>query len=143
MSYTKTLLAGAAICALCTVPALATTAPSLHIAGIDSRMHAHVKSGFTKPDITHLTETITFTGSLSASADYKVPVLLWAETWQNTLTCIPPTDEVGKFPNRTTVAKITVGTSTGPTSVSSCLVRVPLRELPPSRRAESCLAEPR
>ncbi|MGB7869020.1 MAG: hypothetical protein WBM01_12210 [Mycobacterium sp.] len=26
-------------------------------------------------------------------------------------------------------------TSTGPTSVSSCLVRVPLRELPPSWRA--------
>lgn len=115
MSYTKTLLAGAAICALCTTPALARTAPSIHLAGIDSKAKAHIKN-IIKPDITHITETITFSAFLSASADYKLPVLLWGETWQDTATCIPPSDERGRFPQRTAVAKISVGTSTGPTS---------------------------
>lgn len=115
MSYTKTLLASAAICALCTTPALARTAPSIHVAGIDSKAKAHVKN-IIKPDITHITETITFSASLSASADYKLPVLLWGETWQDTATCIPPNDERGRFPQHTAVAKISVGTTTGPTS---------------------------
>jgi hypothetical protein len=46
----------------------------------------------------------------------KTKTVLWGETWQNTNTCVPPKQESLKIPKKDKVAKITVGTSTGPTS---------------------------
>jgi hypothetical protein len=114
MSFAKTLLAGAAVCALCTAPALA--APSIHLAGADSLAKAHVKTNVIHRNATTLTETITFTGTLSTATFHKVPTLLWAETWQDTATCIPPANEKGSFKQTTAAAKVSNGSSTGATS---------------------------
>lgn len=120
MSYTKTLLAGAALCALCAAPALARTAPSIHLAtsGFDSPSKlVHVKSNAGADKTGHLTLTYSFSASLS-SADYKVPVQFIQYTWQDTATCIPPANEGMKITKskKDMTAKIGVGTSTGPTS---------------------------
>lgn len=124
MSLTKTLLAGVAACALCTAPALARTAPDVHLGGIDTSFAmktgsaAHIKSNGVHRDATDVTETVTFTGSLSISASHKVPLLLWAETWYQPSTCTQPANETGKFPKKTKAASIKTGTSTG--NISGC-----------------------
>jgi len=120
MSFTKTLLAGAALCALCTVPALAAP-PSIHMGGIDNAMT--MKIGHTKSDMKQagrpsFTETVTFTGTLSAASDLKVPVLLWAETWYSSASCTQPAHQVLTVPKTTAFAKIAHGTSSG--TISGC-----------------------
>ncbi|MEO8926747.1 MAG: hypothetical protein ABI306_06240 [Caulobacteraceae bacterium] len=117
MSYTKTLLVGVALCAFCTAPALARQAPPIHLASMDSAMHAHVKTNVAHHNFTSFTETITFTGTLSQAANHEVPVLLWGETWQDTATCLPPSrEDLDINPRKTGVGTIRIGTSTGPTS---------------------------
>jgi hypothetical protein len=119
MSYTKTLLAGAALCALCSAPALAG-APSVHLAtsGFDSPSKMiHSKTHGGNPNNTDVTLTYSFTAQLSASADYHVPIQFIQYTWQNTATCIPPKHENFEIvPRKSATAKISVGTTTGPTS---------------------------
>jgi opacity protein-like surface antigen len=124
MSFTKTLLAGAALCALCTAPALARTAPPIHLAGIETPLKmkpgapGHYKTNGVHPDVPSFTETITFSGSLSKSSFKGVPVMLWGETWFDFSTCMEPTKEKGVFPKSSPAAKIASATSTG--TVSGC-----------------------
>jgi hypothetical protein len=119
MTLAKTLLAGAAFCALCTAPALALAAPHLHMVGAEDNIlkvkpgSLHTKTNRTQPGIQDVTYTLTLSGSLPP---LKTPTLLWAYTWQDTNTCIPPKKEGLTFPKKDKVAKISVGTSTGPTS---------------------------
>ncbi len=120
MSFAKTLLAGAAVCALCTAPALARTAPNIHLAGsgFDSPAKLiHSKTNAGNPNVTDITQTFSFSISLSDSSFYRVPVQFNQYTWQNTQTCIAPTRQFMTLaPRKTNAAKITVGSSTGPTS---------------------------
>jgi hypothetical protein len=125
MSLTKTLFASAALCALCTAPALARgLAPSIHVAGIESASSmkvgaaAHSKTNAANPDRPSFTETITFTGTLSTASAHKVPILLWAETWYSSASCTQPTNEKLITPKTTAVARIHHGTSTG--NISGC-----------------------
>jgi hypothetical protein len=124
MSLAKSLLAGAAICALCTAPALSREAPNIHIASADTPLTMKVGSGLhqktssARPDVGTFTETLTFTGSLSFVAFKKTPTMLWGETWYDPSTCAAPTNEKGKFPRTTAIAKISTGTSTG--NISGC-----------------------
>jgi hypothetical protein len=121
MTLAKTLLASAAVCALCTAPALARVAPAIHLAGIDTALTlkvgspAHFKTSQVHPDANEFTETVTFTGPLPAK---RVATMLWGETWYNQNTCLEPANETSKFPRKTAVAKITKGTSTG--TISTC-----------------------
>ena len=119
MTLAKTLLAGAAFCALCTAPALALAAPHLHLAAAEDNIakvkpgSIHQKTSRAHPDITDVTYTLTLTGSFPP---VKTPTLLWAYTWQDINTCIPPKKESLMLPKKDKVAKISVGTTTGPTS---------------------------
>ena len=120
MTLAKTLLAGVAVCALCTAPAMTLAAPKMHLASMtDSRAHMkpgslHVKTNRgAEPGITDVTYTLTLSGSAPAK---NTPTLLWAYTWQNVNTCIPPKKESLALPAKTKGAKITVGTTTGGTS---------------------------
>jgi hypothetical protein len=118
MTLAKTLLSGAALCALCAAPAVTFAAPHMHIAGEDNLARqkpgsVHIKTGGVHNDLTDLTETLTFSYALPP---LKTKTMLWGETWQDTATCKPPKKESLKVPKKTKVAKISVGTSTGPTS---------------------------
>jgi hypothetical protein len=122
-NITKTMLAGAALCALSTAPVLASGPPTIHLVSIPSplRMNMSLNSHF-KTDIQDrktqdFTETVTFTGALTDSADLKTPVMLWGETWYSNVNCTQPANETAKF-EKSTVAKITTTTSTG--TISGC-----------------------
>ena len=123
MTLTKTLMAGAAACALCASPAFAGVAPSIHVAALPTTLHMksngalHGKTDAGNPNATHFTETITFFGTLS-SAEKGSAIMLWGETWYNSVTCAAPTDEVAHFPKHTMGGRISVGTSTG--TISGC-----------------------
>jgi hypothetical protein len=118
MTLAKTLLASAAFCALCTAPALALAAPHMHVAGVDNLAKQkagaiHMKTNRVHDDLTDITYTITFSYALPP---LKTKTMLWGETWQDTESCMPPKHESLTVPKKTKVAKISVGTSTGPTS---------------------------
>jgi hypothetical protein len=121
MSFGKTLLAGAALCALATAPALAS-APSFHLAGMTARsitMHngsIHSKTSIRDPGYTNFTETVTFAGTISETGFYKNPVLLWAEVWlySSCGTAIP--NEKGKVAKKPKFGKAAAGSLTGPAS---------------------------
>jgi len=123
MSLTKTLLAGAAVCALCTAPALAA-APSIHLGGLGSAMtmkvgsNLHAKTNAANPNLPSFTQTVTFTATLSRAASKEVPVLLWAETWYSSASCTEPSNEKLMTPRKTALAHISHGTSTG--VISAC-----------------------
>jgi hypothetical protein len=100
-----TLLAGAAVCALSVAPALAAHTPNIHVA-IAKKSMASVKAiGFAKTNISDraphnaTTETLTFTGSFTATQFVNNPLLLWAETWYATSggKCIQPAKQKQKF----------------------------------------------
>jgi hypothetical protein len=118
MSFGKTLLAGAALCALATAPALAS-APSFHLAGTTARaitMHngsMHSKTDVRDPGYTNFTETVTFAGTISETGFYKNPVLVWAEVWlySSCGTAVP--NEKGKVAKKAAHGKVAAGTSTG------------------------------
>jgi hypothetical protein len=124
MSLAETLLAGSATCALCVAPALSREAPNVHLASAESPLRMkvggalHHKTVGANPDIQSLTETVTFTGSLSFAAYHDVPVMLWAEGWFNQSTCMQPAKERLVLPKRTAAAKLSVGTTTG--TISGC-----------------------
>lgn len=124
MSFTKTLFAGAALCALCAAPALARTAPPIHLVHGDTALkmkpgsNGHFKTSARAEPNASFTTTVSFTGSLSTAAVRKMPILLFAETWASTATCIPPTNEKGMFRQMTPAAKITNGSTTG--TVAGC-----------------------
>jgi hypothetical protein len=118
MTLAKTLFAGAALCALCAAPAVTLAAPHMHIAGVDNLAKQkagtiHMKTSRAHNDLTDITYTITFSYALPP---LKTKTMLWGETWQDTNTCTPPKKETLTVPKKTKVAKISVGTSTGPTS---------------------------
>jgi hypothetical protein len=121
MTLKTTLLASVALCGLMAAPALArSTAPSIHLAGHSGvPMAAHVKSSRINPSVTHVTQTLTFTGSLSYAADFKMKVVLLGETWYSSTQCVQPTKEkwVG-LPKTTLYARVTQSTSTG--TIAGC-----------------------
>jgi hypothetical protein len=124
MSLTKILLAGTAVCALCTASALAADPPKIHLANIGSALTmkasgpGHFKSNTGGARVSTFTETLTFSGTLSAAADWRVPVLLNGETWYSSATCLGPAHERGVFKQRTAIAQVTNGTSTG--TIAGC-----------------------
>jgi hypothetical protein len=121
MSLTKTLLAGVALCALATAPALAS-APSFHLAGMTARsvtMHngsVHSKTDIRDPGYTNFTATETFDASISETGFYKNPVLLWSQVWlySSCGTVVP--NEKGKAVVKPKYGKIAAGTMTGTAS---------------------------
>jgi hypothetical protein len=124
MSLAETLLAGSAACALCVAPALSREAPNIHVAGVESPLRMkvgaalHHKTVEAGPDTQTLTETMTFSSSLSFAAYHNVPVFLWAEGFFNQSTCMQPKKEKIVLPKKTAVAKISAGTTTG--TISGC-----------------------
>ena len=102
----------------CAPPPPGPRGPHIHLAGDDNLAKVkpgsvHIKTGQVHNDLETLTETITFSASLPP---LKTKTMLWGETWQDTESCIPPKKESAMFPKKTKYAKISVGTSTGPTS---------------------------
>lgn len=124
MRLAQTLLAGSAICALCTAPALSGEAPNIHVASAGSALRMKVGSALhhktvgASPDIQTLTETVTFTGSPSFAAYHNVPVMLWSEGIFNQATCMQPAKEKLVLPKKTAVAKISAGSITG--TIAGC-----------------------
>jgi hypothetical protein len=118
VKFSKLLMAGAAICALATAPAFAASkAPNIHLA-----FHGGgtlVKTSHHIGKATNFTETATFSGSISTSADYKTKVVVLGETWYDSTNCTQPTKEKWKpLPKKTTYAKLSQSTSTG--SIGGC-----------------------
>ena len=144
MRLAETLLAGSAICALCAAPALSREGPNIHLASAESPLRMkvggalHHKTVGARPDVQSLTETLTFSGSLSFDADHNVPIMIWSEDWFNLKTCMQPAKEKLVVPKKTAVAKISVGTTTG--TISGCGSKIftfygPIYDL--KRRADS------
>jgi hypothetical protein len=121
MSFGKTLLAGAALCALATAPALAS-APNFHLAGMTARsitMHngsMHSKSAIRDPGYTNFTETVTFAGTISETGFYKNPVLAWAEIWLYSSCGAAVPNEKGKAVVKPKNGKVSAGSLTGTAS---------------------------
>jgi hypothetical protein len=124
MSFGKTLLAGVALCALATAPALAVKAPNFHLAGMTARsitMHSgsvHSKTNLRDPGYTNFTSTATFAGTISETGFYKKPVLLWSEVWLYSSCGKVVPNEKGKAVVKPTYGKVTAGTITG--TATSC-----------------------
>ena len=142
MTLTKTLFASAALCALCAAPAVTFAAPHMHIAGVDNLAKQkagseHIKTSRVHDDLTDVTQTITFSYALPPM---KTKTMLWGETWQDTASCIPPKKESLMVPKKDKVAKISVGTSTGPTSAcpsSTFTFYGPVYDLKKSAKSDS------
>jgi hypothetical protein len=125
MSFAKTLLAGAALCALAASSALANHAPPIRLEGVKTPlkmiMNGHFKTIIKdKKTYTNVTTTATFDGTITESVFYEKPTLLWAQTWVNTDTCVPFATEKGKFSQRTAAAKITNGSVTSSLPSGTC-----------------------
>jgi hypothetical protein len=123
MSFTKILLAGTAVCALCTAPALARQAPDIHLGsdtGLAMKVGAplHYKSSTHLETLKHTTETVTFSASISKAADYKVKTILLAETWYQGSTCTQPAVQHMTFAKTSSAARLSHGTSTG--TIAGC-----------------------
>lgn len=71
MTLKGVLLAGAALCVLSAVPALAKSAPTMAV-GAAHVGHMQVKTPMHAGKIQHLTSTIAVSTGVSESADYKV-----------------------------------------------------------------------
>jgi len=123
-NLSKTLLAGVALSSLAAVPALAAGAPSYHLAGIFARgitMHsgvAHSKTNIRDPKYTNYTTNITFSGTISGPAFYKVPTLLWAETWIYSSCGVQVPGGKGKVAAKAKAGKVAVDAITG--TISGC-----------------------
>jgi hypothetical protein len=117
VKFSKLLMAGAAICALATAPAFAAKAPNIHLAFHGGTTLAKTSHHIGKTS--NFTETATFSGSISTSADYKTKVVVLGETWYSSTNCTQPTKEKWKpLPKKTAYAKISQSTSTG--SIGGC-----------------------
>ena len=121
--FNKTLLAGAAICALASAPALASHAPNIHLAGVKTAVKmtvtgiSHNKTNIVdKKSYTNYTTTISLAGSLTESVYYKNPVLLYAYDWIED--CTQPANQKFKITTKPTAGKAKAGSSTG--TRSSC-----------------------
>ncbi len=122
MTLTKILMAGAAVGALA-IALPAAAAPNIHVASLPGNFKTkvtgalHSKTDAGNPNATHLTQTVSFFNTLSASQK-GVATLLWGETWYNRITCTQPSDQVFYAPKHTSHGKIAMGTSTG--TISGC-----------------------
>lgn len=126
MSFTKMLLAGAAISALSISSAFAGAMPEVHLASTAGNKAIHLKSstiGHNKTNVrqpggkSHYTVTITFSGNFATSTAYKNPIPLPAYTWYSPATCTEATHEKITY-TKSSHAKIQKTTSTG--SISGC-----------------------
>jgi hypothetical protein len=70
-SITKTLLVGAAFCALATVPAVAGDAPDMHVVALHPGHQTVLKTRMHKGGVTHTTSTISVSTSVPASDLHK------------------------------------------------------------------------
>ena len=132
MNFAKTLLAGAALCALATAPAMA--APNIHLKAAPMGAHAlkiksvsvgHAKTGIHDPSFTNYTVTFTLSGSLSRSYFFKKFVLLYAYDWTNGCTDVGTKEVFKSVPNLTAVHKIKAATTTGTCSGSPLVFHGP------------------
>jgi hypothetical protein len=126
MSFTKTLLAGAALTALTAATASAGAMPSIHLAGNGHAKAIHLKSTSMGHQKTHIpqqgkgpsyTVTFTFPGSFSASTALGNPILLPHYAWYSPSTCTEPSPQKMKY-TKDSHAKIKKSSSTG--SISGC-----------------------
>jgi hypothetical protein len=105
----STFLASAAVCALSASPALAGGhAPNIHLAFLNKSPMRVNSVGFAKTNIkdlnpsktvSHITQTVTFTGTLTGTNLVNNPTLLWAESWYATSSgkCVQPPKQKAKF----------------------------------------------
>ena len=70
-SITKTLLVGAAFCALATVPAVAGDVPDIHVVALYPGQQTVLKTRMHKGGVTHITSTISLSTSIPASDLHK------------------------------------------------------------------------
>jgi len=119
MSFTKTLLAGAALCALATAPALAKKAPAIHFVGGAANAHTqiHQKTAAHKVPGGDYTITLTISASGSAAALLGNAVSIYEAAWIDTTNCTEPKNKA-KYAKKTKVAKISLDVVTG--TVSGC-----------------------
>lgn len=127
MSFTKTLLAGAALSALTAATATAGAMPNIHLASNPHAKAIHLKAssvGHQKTRIPHqgkggpsYTVTFTFSGSFSTKTALKNPIVLPAYAWYSPSTCTEPSPQKMKY-TKDSHATIKKSTSTG--SISGC-----------------------
>jgi autotransporter adhesin len=103
------------VCCLASLPALARDhAPSIHLmAATGARAVAvHSKSKPIERTITNVTETATFTGTISTAADYKKKTEIAGEAWFSGSCTEPATPKQAwkGLPKKTLYAKISTGT---------------------------------
>ena len=111
-NLTKTLLGSAALCALGTVPALATHVPKFHVlALLDGRVVNKTK--LHNPGGEHITYTLGISTSVSASDLHKtVPLAKTFYKWSSyTDNCNNPRQKI-KAQKKTAYAKISAATET-------------------------------
>src|SRR5579864_263033 len=115
---TKTLLAGAAIGALGTAPALAV--PNIHLVGkavgvqLSATGLAHQKTNVRGIRTPNFTTTVSLSGTFTSAAFYKTPTLLYAYDWINgSCTDTGTTETFKSKPAKTVVHKIKQGSTTG------------------------------
>lgn len=114
---TKTLLAGAAIGALGTAPALAV--PNIHLIGkavgvqLSATGLAHQKTNVRGIRTPNITTTISISGTFTSAAFYKTPTLLYAYDWTAGCVDTGTSESFKSKPKKTAVHKIKQGTTTG------------------------------
>lgn len=126
-NLTKTLLAGAAMGALATAPALA--APNAHIAGVNNaalavkNLGTHIKTPIHDPHVNHVTQTVSFAGTISEAGFINKPTILWGEAWfsrtgtTSSSKCTDAPNQSAKFQKTTAAAVIKHATETGSASI--------------------------
>lgn len=128
MSFTKTLLAGAALTALTAATASAGVAmPNIHLAGNKHAKAIHLKSSSIGHQKTRIpqqgkggpsyTVTLTFPGSFAISTALNNPILLPHYAWYSPASCTQPSPQKMKY-TKDKAAQIQKSTSTG--SISGC-----------------------
>ena len=112
-----TMLAGAAVCALSTAPALAAHAPGIHLAGM-YKTAMRVTTGHSKTAMHEGTKAVNYTSTvdLSGTLSSGFNGLLYAYTWQTTSCAQPPNQKqkytkpaIGKVKGTTTVSTNSCG----------------------------------
>ena len=120
---TKTLLAGAALGALTTAPALA--APNIHLVGkvgvqLTATGLVHQKTNVRGIRTPNITVTTSIHGTFTSAAFYRKPTLLYAYDWTNGCTDTGTAESFKSKPAKTAVHKIKQGSLTGTRSASGC-----------------------
>jgi hypothetical protein len=113
------MLAGAAVCALSTAPALAAHTPGIHLAGMfKTAMKVTTGINHSKTAMHEATKAVNFTSTvdLSGTISSGFNGLLYAYTWQTASCATPPNQKqkyskpaIGKVKGTTTVSENSCG----------------------------------